>query len=291
MAQPSSSISAMPVVASNWTFVTSEPGAWRRIKRATLPIWRGRPAPSYRALKPTAPRDCWFVYFVFAPTGQLNEGHRYTLARLRDMNRGVLVVCAAPEAKDVPAELFDMADALYWKALPGYDFSAYAIALKIIADSSPGARTLVLNDSVFGPFADLRPFVDGAAWDLTGFTASWRQENHLQSYAFVVRDLDRQRLAHLRPAIRHDIAFDEIDDVILCQELYFARVASRHMSVGAYWYDVSGKIEDPTLMKPLELLDAGFPFMKKSLFAKHSGFQVHAHDALRARLASLGHHL
>ncbi len=259
--------------------------------RATLPLWRGGPAPAHRVLKPASARDTWFVYFVFAPQGQLSASHLYTLARLRDMNRGVFVICAAPTAKDVPSELVDMADALYWKALPGYDFSAYAIALKALADHSPGATALVLNDSVFGPFTDLRPFLDAAAWDLTGFTASWRQENHLQSYAFILRDLNQQRVEHLRPAIRQDIAFNEIDDVILCQELYFARVASQHMTVGAYWYDLSGEIEDPTLLKPLELLDAGFPFMKKSLFAKHSGFQAHAHDELRSRLASLGHQL
>ena len=279
----------VPGLASNWEFVASEPGLWLRIRRAMRPYLRGRAAPAHQVLKPLHLSDGWFVYFVFAPEGRLSPSHHFTLARLRDMGRRVFVVCAAARAAAVPSELFDLADALYWKATAGYDFSAYALALGAIAQHSPGADVLVLNDSVYGPFTDLRPFVDRTEWGFTGFTASSLHENHIQSYAFIVRDVNPERLEQLRPALPSAFAYDRGDDVILCQELYLARVASRYMAVGACWYSVFEQVPDPTLVKPLELLEAGFPFMKKSVFGKHLKFQAHALDDLRTHLTEAGH--
>ena len=285
----SSVIGPVQGLQSPWDFVASQRRIWLDIRREARRLLRSRPAPAHQVLKPLHPRDCWFAYFVFAPDGVLSDSHRFTLQRLRDMNRGVLVVCAAPGADSVPKELFDLVDALYWKATSGYDFSAYTLALGAIADHSPGADVLVLNDSVVGPFTDLRPFIDRTPWGLTGFTASSLAENHLQSYAFVLRNVVPGLLQRLRSVFPPDIAFDDAGDVILCQELSFARVASRHMTVGACWYSVFERVPDPTLVKPLELLDAGFPFMKTSVLGKHSGFQAHAQEALQDRLKLAGH--
>lgn len=285
----SSLIGPVPGLASHWDFVASKRQYWLSFRREARRLLRSRPAPAHQVLKPLHPRDCWFTYFIFAPDGRLSESHRFTLRRLRDMNRGVFVVCAAPGPGEVPQELFDLADALYWKATSGYDFSAYALALRAIAEHSAHAHVLMLNDSVFGPFSDLRPFVDRTQWELTGFTASSLHENHIQSYAFVLRNVSSARLDHLRLAFPPDRAFDDAGDVILCQELCFARLASRHMTVGACWYGIFEEVRDPTLVKPLELLDAGFPFMKKSVFGKHIGFQAQAQEALHSRLVLAGH--
>jgi hypothetical protein len=56
--------------------------------------------------------------------------------------------------------------------------------------------------------------------------------------------------------------------VINLHELRFARVASRSMSVGAFWYGDAVKVQDPMLHRPIELLTAGFPFLKRSLLGK-----------------------
>jgi hypothetical protein len=278
-------------LTAHWDYVASEPGLWVRMRRIARRWRRSRPPPARLALKPLAPRDAWLVCFVFSPQGVLSTSHVYTLQRLRDMGLGVFVVCAAPDAQQVPAQLFGLSDALYWKALSGYDFSAYELALSAIARESPHATVFIMNDSVFGPFVDLRPFMQRSPWQLTGFTASSLHENHVQSYAFVMRDVDAQRVCQLRPALPEDYAYDRSGDVVLCQELYFTRVAARHMTVGACWHSVFERIPDATLVKPLELLDAGFPFMKKSVLGKHAVFQAHAQQALRERLSSFGHPL
>jgi len=199
--------------------------------------------------------------------------HHFTLGRLRDMGLSVLVVCATGQRGVVPEGLRAYADALVWKDLPGYDFSAYALALHQVARYSPGANVLVLNDSVFGPFADLRPYALRPRWDLLGFTASSTGENHFQSYAFVVAGLDEQRIQRLGAPFSERVAYTRAGDVILCQELRFARLAARHMSAGAAWYSDGSQVSDPMLMRPVELCREGFPFVKKSLLGKFACFQ------------------
>ncbi len=77
----------------------------------------------------------------------------------------------------------------------------------------------------------------------------------------------------LRSVFPQYVAFNRGQEVVQCQELRFARVASRHMKVGAYWYGNTDTVADPMLVKPFGLLDAGLPFLKKSLLGKMGKFQ------------------
>ncbi len=198
-----------------------------------------------------------------------------------------MVVCAAPSADRVPAELSRYADALYWKDLPGYDFSAYALALHEIASKCPDASALVLNDSVLGPFYDLGTFLRHRRWQLGGFTASSLVENHIQSYGFVLHGITTTLMQSLASVFPADRAYSSSGDVILCQEVWLAQQASRSISVGARWFSEAPQIADATLVCPFSLLEDGFPFLKRSLIGKHSTFQDPAE--VRAVLERLGH--
>jgi hypothetical protein len=57
------------------------------------------------------------------------------------------------------------------------------------------------------------------------------------------------------------------------------------MSVGALWYADNRRCSDATIFAALPLLDAGFPFLKRSLLTKHAEFNDinDVHTALRAR--------
>lgn len=246
--------------------------------------WR----PASRAIKPVSSRSRWAVYFIYIPQGGLSDSHRFTLAKLRALpDRGLLVVCACARPEDVPEDLAPQCDALYWKALGGYDFSAYRLALGAVAQHSPGADVFVMNDSVYGPLKDLSALIEHPPWTLTGFTASSQIENHIQSYAFVIKDVTVKRMRQLRAVFFPVVVFNRAFDVIEYQETRFAKVASRHMSVGAYWFADAGKIEDPTLVQPLTMLEAGLPFLKKSLLGKHARFAIAAD--VRAALSRHGH--
>lgn len=260
-------------LTSPWDFVPSPLAGEIRWKRALFPYIYARRRPSHSVLKPLSARDRWIVYFVFTPDGRIGAHHTFTLQRLKDLGWGLFVICATQSVSRVPAELTAYADALYWKDLPGYDFSAYTLALEALSQHSSGATVFVLNDSMFGPFTDLNKFVSASPWEFTGFTASRLNENHIQSYAFAIRNVTPDRLGDLRDVLHARKAYNDVDAVIWCQETCLARVAARSMSVGAYVYNDGKSINDPCLHMPFEMLDAGFPFMKRSLLGKMAHFQ------------------
>lgn len=274
-------------IVEQWDYFPSRPPGKIYLKRA-LARFRRRPFPSSALLHDTdLAHSRWTVWFVFAPNGQLDPAHRFTLSKLRAMDAGLLVVCAAPEASDIPVELRS-ADVLVWKGLSGFDFSAYTLALSMLAHKRPGSDVLLLNDSILGPFGDTEELWADATWDLSGFTASSQFENHLQSYALRLRSVDQAKMLSLRSVFPVHHAYDDFDAVVVRQELLLARRAAQAgLSVGSRLFCKSADALDATLIFPLPLLKAGFPFLKRSLFGKHGGFADEA--ALRAALEELGH--
>lgn len=253
----------------DWTFCPSWPDGITAAVRVTA--LRGlRLAPAHRAVIPIRPRARWIVFFVYLPAGGLTAAHRFTLERLCQADAGLCIICAAPTPADIPAELTTVADSLYWKALPGFDFSAYTLALHAIANDSPGADVLVLNDSVFGPFLPVDSLWSDMRWDLTGFTASAQLQNHIQSYAFHLKRVDAGRIRALRTVMPRRWAFNDYRGAVYLQESRFATVAARSMSVGALWYADGERSGDPSIFAALPLLDAGFPFLKRSLLTKNA---------------------
>ncbi len=248
------------------------PLSWLDRQRWRYRLTAREAMPPYQVLKPVFPDGRWTLAFIYLPSGGLGEAQRFMLARLKALNRRLLVVCAAPEPGHVPAELLDMADALCWKGLRGYDFSGYSIGLHAIAAGSPGADVFVLNDSTFGPFGDLEPLLEQARWDLTGFLGSYQFEAHFQSFAFLLRNVTPVRLRHLRRIFPMSYSYNEVMPVVMCIETQFGRIASRHMSVGCLWFGPDDG-QDPSIMHALALLEQGFPFLKRRLLGHHRGKQ------------------
>ncbi len=270
----------------DWTFRPSTPDGWTRLIRMIALRSVGR-APARAAIVPIVPRTRWIVYFVFLPSGGLTSAHRFTLERLRAADAGLCVICAAPSPGDVPADLREIADALYWKDLSGFDFSAYALAIQEVARHSPGADLFVMNDSVLGPFVPLDTLWPAMRWDLTGFTASATLQNHIQSYAFHLRGVDRSTVRALASVMPRRFAFQDYLGAVYCQESRFATVAARRMSVGALWYADGERSGDASVLAALPLVEAGFPFLKRSLFTKNG--HVYPRAALIDTLRGLGH--
>lgn len=248
------------------------------------------PAPEWKALVPATTRQRWLVYFIYLTDGQLNAGHRFTLDRLASEDAGLMVICACPQNHEVLEELRPLCDALYWKEESGWDFSAYAVALSELAHLSPGADVLVMNDSIFGPFRPLVPFMDAAPWRYTGFTANSLEENHVQSYAFVIKSIDGPLMEVLEPVMSTTWSYNAAMPVILLQETRLSRVAAAQLGVGAFWYGNNPQKPDLCLFYPKELIEAGFPFVKRSLVGKFAMKFVQPRE-MRELLNSLGHPL
>jgi hypothetical protein len=273
-------------VRRDWTYEPSSPSWGIRYRRFKVML-RGRsPRPPHCIIREVTPESVWVVYFMYCPSGVAEPRHEYTLSRLREEGLSVLCVCATPSPEIVPDAAKMLSSALAWKGLGGYDFSAYRLGLELVSEYSSGARVLCLNDSMFGPFSSVRPLIEEAPWDLTGLTASALHENHIQSYAFVFSKIDRKRLEQLDAVLFPNAAYEDVEAVILNQENRLARIASEHMSVGAYWYSDGSVIKDICLQRPLQLIDAGFPFLKRSLLGKMSHFQERG--VIADRLRKLG---
>ena len=272
----------------NWTFEPSTPDVVTRLQRwRRLGPWSAGPAT--RTLVSVTPAPRWIAYFIYLPDGGLTAAHRFTQPREREADdTKLLVVCATPDGA-LPPELGSMVDALYWKALDGFDFSAYSLMISEVARWSAGADLLVLNDSVMGPFAPLHDLWPQMQWDLTGFTASATCENHVQSYGFFLRDVRPETIVALQEVFPSGRALDDYRRVVLQQETRFARVAHRSMSVGTLWFAPKDRCYDPSLFAAVPLIEAGFPFLKRSLLTKHAG--VYSEGVVEDLVRSLGHPL
>lgn len=276
-----------PGVHTLWTYRPSFPHPKTMMRRVPA-RWCRKAFPASAVIKAPEAKGDWILYFMFLPEGSLTPAHRFTLDRLSAERANLMIVCACPEGHPVLAELRDRSDGLCWKELEGYDFSGYSVGLHALATHSSGANVFILNDSMLGPFLPLTPFIEQAPWRLTGLSANALEENHLQSFAMIVRQLDVQFLDAVAPVITTKWCYSGAMQVILQQETRLAKVASRSMSVGAYWYTDGTRYKDLTLFCPEQLVEAGFPLVKKSLFGKFKGvFQPPA--TMQALLDRLGH--
>jgi hypothetical protein len=282
---PCDCVERIPGLKANWTFSPSPHPWWPQVRNSWL--IKSEPPPAHKVIRLPVKRERWVAQFLYCPNGRLDSAQLYTLNRLRELSLPLMVICACPSPEMMPSQLGGYADALCWKAMPGYDFSAYTISLWLIARHSPGADVLLLNDSMYGPFSDLDQFFRDARWELSALTASGLWGNHLQSYALLLRDVCETRMDHLKGIFNENRSSSHLGTVVFKQELCLGDHAARHMSVGAMWYGDGAMIDDPCLRRPFELLDAGFPFMKKSLLGKMSSFQ-RREDCI-AKLREFGH--
>jgi len=270
-----------------WTFTPSDASLLWKLRRIWRFSRRRRARPTHHVLKPVFQAPRWNICFLFSPQGDLSASQLYSLHALRSAGVPLLVIVATKDPLTIPPDLTKLSDALIWKGLSGYDFSAYRIGLEQIAELSPGADVLMMNDSVFGPFGDIERLVAATPWRLAGFTSSAVIENHIQSYAFIMKSFDAELLENLSPVLLPHHAFDRAADVILCQEVQLARIAARHVTVGSFWHGAARSDLDPMLNMPLELIDVGMPFLKKSLFGKMRSFQDS--EVIQRKLIELGH--
>lgn len=275
------------VLKRDWAFEASAPWAGAFAHRLKARLFGKKAAPEQNTLKPPFPHPRWIIYFVYLPDAVLTPSHIFTLEKLALADAGLFVICALPYGKEVPPLLYNYAHAVARKGLSGFDFSAYAFGMHSIVKYSSGSDVLFLNDSVFGPFSNVDREFLSAKWDFTGYTGQYLIENHIQSYAFIIKNMDESVKNVLDTVLPLDYAYDRYKDVIFQQETRLARIASREMSVGAKWFSEASVGVDPSFFCAISLLETGFPFLKKSLL--HRRPDIYQRNDILELLETLGH--
>jgi hypothetical protein len=179
------------------------------------------------------------LFAQYHPSERIPEHTRRYLAALAGCGLVLHVACAGVErlADADAAFLAGLGAAGYPRANAGLDFGGWAELLRAgCADGA--ARVVFANDSVFGPYGDLRPILarmNAGGADAWGMVESFERVWHLQSW-FVC--LTAEALA--RPAVRRVFAQDFAamgkEEVILHGELGLG-VALRQesLAVDAVW--------------------------------------------------------
>ncbi len=132
-----------------------------------------------------------------------------TLDRLREAGLSVLFVSNAGALRDeAMAALRARCAGVLVRRNLGYDFGAMREGLRFWREALAGVRLLVLlNDSVLGPFAPLRPVLDRldfARADVWGLVGSEQRAPHVQSWFLAVgrRALDDAAWARFWAGVR-----------------------------------------------------------------------------------------
>jgi lipopolysaccharide biosynthesis protein len=152
----------------------------------------------------------------------------------------------------------------------GYDFGSWSIGLELVPAAAAADRTILLNDSMAGPFTTLRPLLeafDATPADVWGLTDTQQFGSHLQSYFLGFRDqvLAERPLARFWADVRHE---SEKAHVIMRNEIGFSRLlqVEGFVHVPAFSHErVVGHGENPVIRGWKRLLELGFPFLKREI--------------------------
>ena len=153
----------------------------------------------------------------------------------------------------------------------GHDFGSWAAALEAFPTVRSADHVLLTNDSMIGPLVPLSPILGKATSteaNVVALTDSFQIGHSLQSYFMMFNRgvLQTTEWKAFFRGIRHQA---EKLDVVFRYELAVAKIAV----IGAYGWSamfsaerVGAQHRNPTLDHWKELLDLGFPFVKRTLW-------------------------
>ncbi len=152
----------------------------------------------------------------------------------------------------------------------GYDFGSWSMGLDLVPAAVTADHTILLNDSMAGPFTTLRPLLeafDATVADVWGLTDTQQMGSHLQSYFLGFRDgvLAERPLARFWGDVRHEA---EKSHVIVRNEIGLSRLLQLEgfVHIPAFSHErVVAHGENPVIKGWRRLLELGFPFLKREI--------------------------
>lgn len=243
-------------------------------------------APNPRALKPSdvsearhiivkdidvGPSTEVAILVTHAPAGRLKPHVCPFMDRFNSSGIAVMLVVVTDRPLELLPEEIEAASGIVVRENLGYDFGAWAHALRI-EPALYGVATLILtNDSIVpagneDAFGKMVERIRQSSADVVGLTASHEYGWHISSYFIALKPkaLGSWTFQHFMRDIRY---LDDKDKIIRTYEVPFAaRMKAGGLQVEALY---TGRYSsNPTLFSWKELIQQGFPFIKLLLLRK-----------------------
>lgn len=239
----------------------------RRLKRWYGRQWWSVKARWLKRLPLVARPTCLFVTLV--RHGALSA---HAVHHMRAWHNAGWQVVAVVVADDIDqftqADEIDFARAILVRQNRGYDFAAWADAIRRLSSRLALLPMLAIaNDSVFGPLAPFGAMLDRVQEidaDVIGMTDSHEVVHHYQSYLLFFKNLAIRSVAFRR--FWRGIEIGDRDFVI---DRYEVRLLGLMRDAGlrctCLFPSPPEPLINPTLTRWRELVDAGFPYIKADL--------------------------
>ena len=219
-------------------------------------------------------RSC-FIFCHFDAPGELKKTVQHYLNALSAIGDIIFVSNAPALSENAIALDFlnQVCMCVYVRDNDSYDFGcwAFGITRNLSQIRSQYEHLICCNDSCIGPFCDLQPilndFIRGNV-DVGGLTANKDRGLHLQSYfIFYGKNIINSNLfENFWKNIR---SWQNKNDIINHYEVSWLRVLILSgYNVSVYFSEYFDSFNN-TVMKPLELLQSGFPFVKREVIEKN----------------------
>lgn len=236
------------------------------------------------------------IFCTYLHTSKLPYYILHYIDALKKAGYEVIVVSHSPIEPEDLSELEKRTCGIILKENFGYDFFAWRQGLNLCENIADLDDLLLTNDSIIGPFADMKPIFDSMQeYDFWGLTENYEHSYHIQSYFL---HANRKVLASSEWISFWDELklFDDKLDIVKNYEVKLTQSLNKnkHLRIGAwvdtkaladnftlswfadypeasYWYGVS----NPAIRFWKELLqDFKFPFIKKNLFFNKEHYHV-----------------
>jgi lipopolysaccharide biosynthesis protein len=228
------------------------------------------PTPEFRVINDDFSQSKrWAVYFCFNPNGKLLPQNEFMITALKKDGFKVLLVIACRDHAAIDPRFIQLADVVLWKDMKGFDMSALRLGLTYVCQTRGDVSVLWINDSVFGPFKPIHKFLSscGDDFDVLGMTLSYAIRPHFQSYCIFFRRLTPDLIKGMFGRTLKTTLNDHLSNVIAFEACFAANLTSAGFKVKC-WAAPVLKSYDLTMAYPFELIEQGFPFLKRSLVGK-----------------------
>lgn len=229
------------------------------------------------------------LFVTHSRTGRIKPHVLPYLRALKAAGLGVFLIVTVDRPVDLPPDLIDAADAIMVRRNAGYDFGAWAHALKLHPGLYGTSTLYLVNDSVL-PATDAKRIVAlvdrvrASPADLIGLTESHEWRWHVQSYFLAVKPrLLSSRNFH---GFMNDVRLlTRKDHVIRAYEVRLAELTEEAALRVEILYPSATAI-NPTLFGWRQLVADGMPLIK--LLLLRGTFEKVDIDGWRERIGAAG---